>query len=263
MTTLKIISSGGSAAECAALDIAIKLGFPHGGNTIKKVGRYGAKVTTRFDLIEQPFESPLDAAKANINDADGTLFFTQGGPDRDIQQLINYATAQDHPFWRIDFDQTSPLQAAFQINIWWSKHSIKTSHVTGSDDQDMYQEVYESLYSTFMLGMDEEPKKDQAAFYRTPIPITVEEAVQILIDELPMREKAAIANMDADEVGELHFSLGRLIRNRFGFWEGNPQLLLDCAEHAGHDIQYADEASAFIIGRLALELEKSHKLRTI
>lgn len=47
------------------------------------------------------------------------------------------------------------------------------------------------------------------------------------------------------------------IRNRFGLWEGNPHLILDCAKDAGKDIQYADEASAVILGRLALELEKT------
>ena len=78
MNTTKIISSGGFAAESAALDVAIKLGFKHGGNTTKKVGRYGAKVTSRFKLPERSYRSPLDAAKANMHKADGTLFFAQG-----------------------------------------------------------------------------------------------------------------------------------------------------------------------------------------
>ena len=59
------------------------------------------------------------------------------------------------------------------------------------------------------------------------------------------------------------FWIGEVIRDRFGFWEGNPQLLLDCAEDAGRDIQYADEASSVIIGRLALELGRTHKLRSV
>ena len=83
------------------------------------------------------------------------------------------------------------------------------------------------------------------------------------MDELSLRDKVAIANMNADEVENLHFGLGMFIRNRFGFWEGNPRLLLDCAEDAGRPIEYADEASAVIIGRLALELERKHKLRSV
>jgi hypothetical protein len=263
MSINKIISTGAFGAESAALDVAIKLGFKHGGYASDRTGRFGAKVTSRFDLTEEPFESPLGAAKANMNEADGTLFFTQGEPGQDIQHLIEYATEQNHPFWQVDLEQTSPLQAAFQTNIWWTKHSIVTLHVTGSDDQDIYQEVYESLYSTFVLGMEEAAAQDHTAFYRIPIPKTVEEAVRILMDELSLRDKVAIAKMSAEETEDLHFGLGQFIRNRFGFWEGNPRLLLDCAEDAGRDIQHADEASAVIIGRLALELEKTHKLRSV
>ena len=97
MHLTKIISSGSFGAESAALDVAIKLGFQHGGNTIEKVGRYGAKFTNRFKLTEKPYEAPLDAAKANMNEADATLFFTQGEPNQDIQNLIDYATENDHP----------------------------------------------------------------------------------------------------------------------------------------------------------------------
>ena len=75
MTTTKIISAGAFGAESAALDVAIKLGFLHGGYAPEKVGRYGAKVTSRFNLIEKPFASTLDAAKGNMNEADGTADF--------------------------------------------------------------------------------------------------------------------------------------------------------------------------------------------
>ena len=144
-----------------------------------------------------------------------------------------------------------------------SKHSIITLHVTGSDEPDFYQKVYESLYGAFILGNDYESESVKPAFYRIPIPKTVEEAVQILMKELSLKDKVAIANMNADEVEDLHFGLGMFIRNRFGFWEGNPRLLLDCAEDAGKRIEDADVASAVIIGRLALELERTHKLRKI
>ena len=83
------------------------------------------------------------------------------------------------------------------------------------------------------------------------------------MDELSLRDKVAIANMNADELEDLHIGLGKFVRNRFGFWEGDPRLLLDCAEDAGQDIQHADEASAVFIVRLVLELEKTHKLRCV
>jgi hypothetical protein len=40
MTLTKIISSDAFGAESAALDVAIKLGFQHGGYAPEKAGRY-------------------------------------------------------------------------------------------------------------------------------------------------------------------------------------------------------------------------------
>ena len=85
MTATKIVSFGAFGLESAALDVAIKLGFQHGGFAPEKVGRYGAKATNRFNLIEQLFESHLVAAKANMHEADGTMFFSQVKPDQNIQ----------------------------------------------------------------------------------------------------------------------------------------------------------------------------------
>jgi hypothetical protein len=195
--------------------------------------------------------------------SDGTLVFSRGELDKGLQHLIDYAKESDHPIRPIDFNQTSPIQAVYDIGIWWARHSIKTLHVTGSPDPDLYHEVYESLYSLFVLGMEEAPEPERPSLFRNPIPRTVEVAVQYLMDELPLKDKVRIANMTADEVEDMHFRLGVFIRNRFGLWEGNPHLLLDCAEDAGQDIQHADEASAVILGRLALELEKTHKLRKV
>jgi len=41
------------------------------------------------------------------------------------------------------------------------------------------------------------------------------------------------------------------------------KLMWSCTKEAYRNILHKDEASAIIIGRLAAELEKSHKLRTI
>ncbi len=258
MTITKIISTGAFGPESAALDVAIKLKIPYGGFAPKADD---PKLVSRFKLTEQSFESALDCVKANMQISDGTLIFTRGEPDKDLQHLIDYATVHDHPILHIDFVQTSPLQAAFEINVWWDKHSIKALHVTGPGDPDLYHEVYESLYSTFMLNMEEPPEQGKPSLWRKPIPLTVDDAVQYLMGELPLKDKVSIANMDAEEVGGLHLTLGKFIRNRFGLWEGNPHLLIDCAEDAGQDIQYADQASVVILARLSLELQKMHKLR--
>ena len=75
----------------------------------------------------------------------------------------------------------------------------------GSDYQDMYQEGYEILHGAFVLGSDLDTEPVNTAFCRFPIPKTVKEAVQILMDELSLRDKVEIANMNADKVGGYHW----------------------------------------------------------
>ncbi|MDP2644459.1 MAG: hypothetical protein Q8P24_05940 [Desulfobacterales bacterium] len=47
-------------------------------------------------------------------------------------------------------------------------------------------------------------------------PAPVPEAVDRLIAELPLKDKATMANMTEDELGILHPSLGTYIRDNYG-----------------------------------------------
>ena len=69
--------------------------------------------------------------------------------------------------------------------------------------------------------------------------------------------------MSADEIGELNATLGNYIRNSFGLWAGNEHLMWSCSKEVGRKVVAVDEASALILGRLALALEKTHKLREV
>ena len=69
MIITNIMPSGAFGVESETVDVVTKLGFLHGGYAPKRIGRYGAKVTCRLDLIEQPLESLLDPAKADMNEA--------------------------------------------------------------------------------------------------------------------------------------------------------------------------------------------------
>ena len=95
------------------------------------------------------------------------------------------------------------------------------------------------------------------------LPSTVEEAVQILIEELPLKEKAAIANASAEEVGELTISLVPVIRHAFGLESGNHALWRSCSREAGCAIEHPEDASALILARLVMALAKTHKLSPV
>ena len=92
----------------------------------------------------------------------------------------------------------------------------------------------------------------------TPWPSSAIEAAHVLIKQLPIEDRIAIANMDMKEVAFLNLSLGTYIRNTFGLWEGNAVLLDSCAEEADRESLHPDEASAVILATMALELKYSN-----
>ena len=94
-------------------------------------------------------------------------------------------------------------------------------------------------------------------------PKSVEEAVDLLIDKLSIREKYQIAKMTQDDLAGLHFSLGLGIRNEFGLWAGNKDLLESCASLVGQEIIHPDDASALIIKELWKKLRETYTLRVV
>ncbi len=72
-------------------------------------------------------------------------------------------------------------------------------------------------------------------------PVTIDEAVGVVIAALSDEEKATISAMAESELVSLHMSLGAWIRNNVGLWSGNRPLL----ESTG--APKADDASMAII----------------
>lgn len=95
------------------------------------------------------------------------------------------------------------------------------------------------------------------------LPKTVAEAVEILVDEMPLEDQVAIANMTEGVVGELTINLGHTIRNVFGLGKENKELLLSCARESACEIEHPDDASAFILARLCMALIKTNKLKSV
>ncbi|MFZ4589387.1 MAG: DUF6794 domain-containing protein [Ignavibacteria bacterium] len=72
-------------------------------------------------------------------------------------------------------------------------------------------------------------------------PKTIEEAVDILSHIMLDEDKDLIKNMSEDDLIDLQFGLGMAIRNNFGLWAENYELIADCKA------KDADGASSVII----------------
>ncbi len=95
------------------------------------------------------------------------------------------------------------------------------------------------------------------------IPKTLEDAVQMLIAELSLKDKLSVAHMSVEEIGESALCLINYIRDAFHLESGNNELLRSCSKDAGCDAEHPDDAAAIILARLVIKLEKMHNLRAV
>lgn len=93
------------------------------------------------------------------------------------------------------------------------------------------------------------------------IPKTVDEAVEILIQNTNMRDKIIIADMQEEDLFLLHHGFGTCIRNNFKMWEAGSELVKNCAivdESIKGESQYVhpDDASHVIVKALWKKLNE-------
>ena len=79
-------------------------------------------------------------------------------------------------------------------------------------------------------------------------PKSVKEAVELLSSALSEEDKQAIRNLPELGLSSLHLTLGNYIRNEFGLWRNNDELLKACCPDAF--LQNADDASMAIMKAL-------------
>ena len=79
------------------------------------------------------------------------------------------------------------------------------------------------------------------------IPKTIEEAIQILSDEIPKQDKRDMATCSRNDLIIYHHTLGRDIRNEFKLWEGNDELVKDASRFTNYSVSHPDSISMVII----------------
>ena len=94
-------------------------------------------------------------------------------------------------------------------------------------------------------------------------PGTVDEAVDLLMEELSFGDRIIIANMKEEDLGILDFAIGKRLKSEFGFWNGNKKFLQSCRSEAGQQFIDDESASAFMIKRLWKKVQKTRVLRVV
>ena len=78
-----------------------------------------------------------------------------------------------------------------------------------------------------------------------------------------MKDRTTIGNLTEEELSLLHINLGEYIRNEFGLWSGNKDLMVSCCKIVNMDKIHEDTASTIIIRELWENLRETHKLRIV
>ena len=261
----KIISGGQTGADRAALDAALKWQIPHGGWLPKGRKTEIGPLPNKYQLREIPTESYPEAAEQNVIDSDGTLIISHGELNGGSAYSSKMAIKYDRSWLHIDLHTINMFNAAKKIYSWIKRHGIETLNVRGSResrDPYIYQDTMELLVTLFHMDLIDSEMPDP---YRVApfLPNSVDEAVNILISKLSLRERTHIAQMKEDELNRLHTPLGNYIRDYFRLSLENRALMESCRSISGDNDIHDDNASSVIIHELWKKLKETHALRVV
>jgi hypothetical protein len=270
----KIISSGQTGVELAALDAAIKLGIAHDGWTPRGRRNQDGPLDEEYVLKEASAVGFQKAMEQNVIDSDGTLLITRGQKTPETRFAVQMALKHQKQLLHVDLSQHSAFEGASLTNSWLFLHAVKVVFITGPtdhNDANIYSLSLKILETAFYLGfVKSDLGSDQGPADAHPPdqmgddhPYTVSEAVDRLKAALPLKDRAVMANMQIEELARMRTGLGEYIKQNFGLYTGNHFLMQSCAETGNLDHPIPDEACAVILKALWNNLQATHKLRIL
>jgi hypothetical protein len=262
MMIKKIISGGQTGADQAALDAALKLDIPHGGWIPKGRITENGSLSDKYQLHEMPTSSYVDRTEQNVIDSDGTLIVSHGWLTGGSALTRELAMENGKHWLHIDLIKISQFDAAVKINTWISDKHIEVLNVAGpraSKDSKIYQAVTDILVSAYYLDLTGDNISD---IIQIPLQ-TVGKIVYQIIDNMPLKDRATIANMAEEDVLDLESALGLYIEMKLDKWSASENLLESCRELADDDNLSESDAAGIIIKELWKKLRKTHKLRVV
>lgn len=270
----KIISGGQTGADQAALDVAIKLGIPHGGWIPKGRITETGVLDNKYKLKEMETTSYNKRTEQNVIDSDGTLIISYGKLTGGSDFTREMALLHHRPWLHIDLNKTGAFQAAGKIKSWITENEIEVLNVAGpraSKDPGIYQATVDIIETVFYLDLIDDtlhasftvtPKR-RAEMEKEILPQTVEEAANKLLSKLSLRDKTMIANIPKDNLTDLYHSLEDDTQKEVGLWLTSESLLESCRSISGDTHLNKYGASLIIIQRLWDKLQKTNVLKIV
>ncbi len=271
----RIISGGQTGADRAALDAAIQMEISHGGWVPAGRRTEDGPLPPEYAMQEMPTDSYPKRTEKNVIDSDGTLILTHGRLSGGSRLTAVYAIENDRPHIHIDLRKTPSFKAVALIFDWLNTHNIEVLNVAGSSagkDPLIYDKTLHILTSVHTMIQTGKTLHSavQGDYDGSSMDGTLQENLgsvpDVVLDltrRMPLKDRAVLANMHADELPTLQGSLGSYIQDRYGMLSGNIDLLNSCRFLSGNRTLSVKDAAAVIIVQLWKELQKSHKLRVV
>lgn len=261
----KIISGGQTGADQGALDAAIALGIPHGGWIAKGRLTESGPLPEKYKLKQLATTSNARRTEENVISSDGTLILSHGDLTGGSALTLEFAARHHRPCLHVDLAVTPAFQAASLITSWLEQNGIEILNVAGpraSKDPKIYQLTKYIIESVYYLNIVAENVSGLKPMPYVP-PESVNEAVERLSDELPLKDKVTIANMTASELPALNKTIGVYIQNKYELSSANVKLMESCRLTSQFPVSNAEGAAMIIIDALHRKLYETHRLRIV
>ncbi|RLB91026.1 MAG: hypothetical protein DRH26_08630 [Deltaproteobacteria bacterium] len=213
-----------------------------------------------------------ERTKKNIMDSDGTIIISRGKLTGGSRLTHTYAESVGKPNCYIDLLNCEEFEAALILKSFIIEKQIQILNVAGprlSHDPGIYMDVkaiLEILIYLFFLDTPQEreiQKNISLGSVKEAFPQTMEDAIDLIRDDLPLKAKIFIAGFKPNNVSFLYFGMLEYLRRRVGFDMGNKVLFKLCSSYIGGDTCTIEDAVMEILKRLKQDLERDHILRVV
>jgi len=270
----KIISGGRIGADQAALDVAMKMGIPHGGWIQKGRKTQRGILPKKYRLKEMPVAGFKKRIEQNIIDSNGTVIISHGNLTGGSDYGQEMAKKHNRPCLHIDLNETPLSIAPSKINTWIIENNIEVLNVSGSrtsEDPKIYKDTMNIVEGTILLGLiGAKPGEDLTDYdkkdYLKTLPIpprTIDEAVERLLYNFDLDDKVKLASMKLNDLLELPINEHAYFKNALDLLSGNKDLLASCRSIAKDHVYNEDDAIFVLMEALWKKLRQTHKLRIV
>jgi len=266
----KIISGGQTGADQAALDVAVKYNIPHGGWIPRGRKTEAGPLPPRYRLTQMPTTDYRDRTWKNIQDSQGTVVFFRRYLTGGSRLTRDFAKSCEKPYCAVDLLVNDPFEAAVMLQSFAGENKIRVLNVAGpraSHDPGIYTEVkiiLETLFYLIFLAQEDDHSILPFPFFSEPVfPVSLDAAVALLDQDLPLKAKADIARLDPARIMAVYFSWLENLRFRLGLDAGNTSLLNACNPGIKPGHFSVDDAVMEIIKALKRHCDKAYQLRVV